>query len=80
MSSDSDSIAVAVSYTNGCRRETVVEANGIICEPLLTAPRPTTALFNCSTLYSNTSYNIMAKSQGYVDYCGTMIVEQKNNG
>ena len=82
ISTGNDSITVAVNYTNRCRRETVVEANGMTCNPLLTAPRPTTATFKCDTLYSNTSYNITVKSDGYVDSfsCSTMIAEHMNNG
>ena len=69
ISSDSDSITVAVNYTNGCRRETVVEASGMTCIPLLEAP----AIFECGDLYSNTSYNITADSNGHShsDTCST---------
>ena len=82
ISTGNDSITVSVNYTNGCRKETVVEASGVACNPLLTAPRPTTAIFKCDTLYPNTSYNIMVESHGYSDSfsCNTMIAEQMNNG
>ena len=82
ISTGNDSITVFVNYTNGCRRETVVEASGMTCNPLLTANKPTTAIFKCGTLSPNTSYNITVKSDGYVDSfsCSTMIAEQMNNG
>ena len=56
ISSDSDSLTLAVNYTNGCRRETVVEANGVTYIPLSEAPAM--VLFECEVLYPNTSYNI----------------------
>ena len=62
ISSDSDSITVAVSYTNGCRRETVLEANGVTCKPLLEAPAMT--IFECGVLYPDMAYNITVDSNG----------------
>ena len=70
ISSDSDSITVTVNYTNGCRRETVVEASGVTCKPLLEAPAMT--IFECGDLHPNTSYNITADSNGRmhsITYC-----------
>ena len=71
ISSDSDSITVAVNYTNGCRRETVVQANGVTCIPLSEAPAM--MIFECGVLYPNTSYNITADSNGHShsDTCST---------
>ena len=81
ISSGSDFITVAVNYTNGCRRdlETVVEASGVACKPLLTAP--TTTTFECGPLFQNSSYNITAHTNGHVDSvtCSTMANEQKIN-
>ena len=71
MFSDNDSITVAVNYTNGCRRETVVEANGMACKLLTTAPAR--AMFECRIIYPNTSYNITTVSNGhiYLTVCST---------
>ena len=63
ISTGSDSITVAVNYTNGCRRETVVEANGVTCNPLSEAPAMT--IFECGGLHPNTAYNITADSNGH---------------
>ena len=45
----SDSYSVSVNYTNECRRETVVEASGMTCGILSTAP--TMDLFECDLLH-----------------------------
>ena len=72
ISNGSDSLTVAVSYTKGCRRETVVEANGAACSSVTKLPRM--AVFQCDGLHPNTSYNITAvESDGHVDslHCST---------
>ena len=76
ISSDSDSITVSVNYTNGCRRETVVEANGMKCKILSTAP--TMTICYCTSLQQNTSYNITADSNGHTDSitCNTTMEQR----
>ena len=66
ISNSSDSLTVAVSYINGCRRETAVEANGTECTSVMESPRM--ALFQCDGLEPSISYNIRAMdSDGHVD-------------
>ena len=76
LSSGRNSITVAVNYTNGCRRETVVEANGVKCKILSTTP--TMTICDCNSLQPNTSYNITADSNGHTDSitCNTMMEQR----
>ena len=76
LSSGRNSITVVVNYTNGCRRETVVEANGMECRILSTAP--TLTICDCTSLQPNTSYNITADSNGHTDSitCNTTMEQR----
>ena len=77
ISNGSDSLIVAVNYTSGCRRETVVEANRAACISVSQSPR--TAVFQCVGLRPSTSYNITAvDSDGHVDSltCSTAKKEE----
>ena len=66
ISNGSNSLTVAVNYTRGCRRETVVEANTAACRSVSQSPRM--AVFQCDSLRPRTSYNITAvDSDGHVD-------------
>ena len=77
-SNGSDSLTVAVSYGNGCRRETVVEANGTACSSVTKSPRM--AVFQCGSLRPNTSYNITAvDSDGHVFSLSCSTSSNKEN-
>ena len=66
ISNSSDSLTVAVSYINGCRRKTTVEANGTECTSVMKSPRM--AVFQCDGLEPSISYNIrVMDSDGHVD-------------
>ena len=80
ISNGSDYLTVAVNYTSGCRRETVVEANRAACSSVSQSPRMT--VFQCVGLRPSTSYNITAvDNDGHVDAltCST-AKEEKNLG
>ena len=78
ISNGSDYLTVAVNYTSGCRRETVVEASRAACRSVSQSPRM--AVFQCVDLRPSTSYNITAvDSDGHVDALTCSTAKKEKN-